>query len=72
MRNNFYLQRYFSSKGPLHIMVMAILKERTRICPVRWLQKTTMLIHFSNILCLPVINIEEPVQSKIQAQRNID
>ena len=31
------LHRYFSSSGPLHMIVMATLKERTLICPVRWL-----------------------------------
>ena len=39
MRQDFYLQRYFSSRGPLHIIVTAILKERTRICPVLWLKR---------------------------------
>ena len=35
---NLNLHRYFSSSGPLHMIVMAILKERTRICPERWLK----------------------------------
>ena len=29
---------YFSSKAPLHMIVMATLKDRTRICPDRWLK----------------------------------
>ena len=29
---------YFSSKAPLHMIVIATLKDRTRICPDRWLK----------------------------------
>ena len=69
------------------MIVMATLNDRTRICPDRWLKNIEIVIYTTmNIdtkdfvenwklyeaLSLPVVDIKQPVQSQIKAQRDID
>lgn len=87
IRDTSYSHLYFSSKCPLQSKTSPTLKDKTRICPVRWLQGNKIrgikhyeehqrteasFSHNQNATGSPVIDVEQPVYGEVEAEWHIN